>query len=216
MLSVVFDMDGVLFDTQRLYLDAWYEVGRIMGLPDISEVARPCMGMNRNDQRRMVLAHYGDTFDYDRFMELKDEIFNGYLAKGLILKPGVREILTYLKDIGAKVAVASSSRVESVTHHLKETELTGYFSKIIGGDLVEHSKPLPDIYLKACEELGVAPEETYAVEDSYNGVRAAAAAGMKTIMIPDCVPPNDETNAIVYRTMGSLVDFLEYLKEIRS
>ncbi|MCM1308497.1 MAG: HAD family phosphatase, partial [Butyrivibrio sp.] len=117
----------------------------------------------------------------------------------------------FLKEKGARVAIASSSRVEMVQDNLKKTGLTGFFEKIVGGNLVAHSKPNPEIYLKACELLGVNPKESYAVEDSYNGIRAAAAAGMKAVMIPDMQPPTEETNALAYKSFDSLLDFMGWL-----
>lgn len=212
MLSVVFDMDGVLFDTQRLYLLTWYDVGEIMGLSDIKEVAAPCMGMNRNDQKNYLRNHYGKDFDCTTFMEHKDRIFKEYINRGIDLKPGCVEILKYLKSIGAKVALASSSKRESVMHNVTETGVIQYFDQIICGDMVEHSKPSPDIYFKACEALLVEPSKTFAVEDSYNGVRSAVAAGMKTIMIPDVAPPTKELDAIIYARYNSLLEFMDYLR----
>ena len=137
-----------------------------------------------------------------------------YVEKEVPLMKGTKELLEYLKSIGARVAIASSTRRPVIEHHLQLTGLSEYFEKIISGDLVTHSKPAPDIYLMACKELGVEPSDTFAIEDSYNGIRSAAAAGLKTIMIPDMQPYNDEMAGLVHGCHDNLLDFMNYLKTI--
>lgn len=211
MINIVFDMDGVLFDTQKIYCRAWEEAAGVLGIPDIGEPLRRCIGMNRNDQEAILGEFYSKDFPFDDFYREKDLAFDRILSLGVPLMKGTREILEFLKKNGAKVAIASSSRVGMVEDNLKNTGLTGFFDKIVGGNLVTHSKPDPEIYLKACELLGVKPEETFAVEDSYNGIRAASAAGMKVIMVPDVQPPTEETDALIYGKFDSLLDFMNYL-----
>lgn len=215
MLAVVFDMDGILFDTQKIYLKTWLEVGAMLQIPDIEKPAYQCIGRNRHDQHELLQELYQGAFPYDEFYRLKDQVFQGYLERdGVPLMKGTKEILAYLKEVGAKVAIASSSAVSSVEHHIKEHGLEGYFDQIVGGDLVVHSKPSPDIYLKACELLEVEPAATYAVEDSYNGILSAVAAGMKTIMIPDVLPPTEEYDRVIHKRFDTLIDLIEYLKEV--
>lgn len=211
MINIVFDMDGVLFDTQKIYCRAWEEAAGVLGIPDIGEPLRRCIGMNRNDQEAILGEFYSKDFPFDDFYREKDLAFDRILSLGVPLMKGTREILEFLKKNGAKIAIASSSRVGMVEDNLKNTGLTGFFDKIVGGNLVTHSKPDPEIYLKACELLGVKPEETFAVEDSYNGIRAASAAGMKVIMVPDVQPPTEETDALIYGKFDSLLDFMNYL-----
>lgn len=211
MINIVFDMDGVLFDTQKIYCRAWEEAAGVLGIPDIGEPLRRCIGMNRNDQELILKEFYNDKFPYDDFYREKDKAFDAILTRGVPLMKGTREILEFLKKKRARVAIASSSRVGMVEDNLKNTGLTGFFDKIVGGNLVTHSKPNPEIYLKACEMLGVKPEESYAVEDSYNGIRAASAAGMKVIMVPDMQPPTEETDALVYKKFDSLLAFKDWL-----
>lgn len=209
--SVVFDMDGVLFDTQRIYTQTWFEVAQLLHIDDIKEPAYACRGLNRNDQRTYLMDYYHGNFPYDEFFRLKNKIFDGHLEKGIPLKEGTREILQFLKEQGVKTAIASSSRVCSVVDHVEKTGLARYFDKIVGGDTVVHSKPDPEIYLLACRELGVEPSETFAVEDSYNGLYSAIAAGMMTIMIPDTMPPTEELDRKIYRRFNSLLEFRDFL-----
>ncbi len=214
MIAVVFDMDGVLFDTQKIYLKSWIETGVKLEIPNLDKPAFECIGRNRHDQHEILYDFYNGNFDFDEFYKVKDEIFSGHLEKeGVPLMKGTVEILQYLKSINAKVAIASSSSIKSIEHHIQLNKIENYFQKIVGGDLVVHSKPAPDIYLKACELLQVDPVQTYAVEDSYNGVKAAVAAGMKTIMIPDVQPATPEYDAIINKRFDSMLGFLEYLKE---
>lgn len=214
MINIIFDMDGVLFDTQKLYVKAWHEVADILGIPNITEPAYLCIGRSENDQSEVLDKYYPEGFPYEEFKELKRQKLMSYVEKEVPLMKGTKELLEYLKSIGARVAIASSTRRPVIEHHLQLTELSEYFEKIISGDLVTHSKPAPDIYLMACKELGVEPSDTFAIEDSYNGIRSAAAAGLKTIMIPDMQPYNDEMAGLVHGCHDSLLDFMNYLKTI--
>lgn len=214
MINIIFDMDGVLFDTQKLYVKAWHEVADILGIPNITEPAYLCIGRSENDQSEVLDKYYPEGFPYEEFKELKRQKLMSYVEKEVPLMKGTKELLEYLKSIGARVAIASSTRRPVIEHHLQLTGLSKYFEKIISGDLVTHSKPAPDIYLMACKELGVEPSDTFAIEDSYNGIRSAAAAGLKTIMIPDMQPYNDEMAGLVHGCHDNLLDFMNYLKTI--
>ena len=139
--------------------------------------------LNANDCRRIVMEAYGEDFDYPVFREETARWFRNYIEEnGLPIKPGVFELLNWLKESGYKVGLASSTRRESVFSHIEQAGIGDFFMTVVTGDMVEHSKPLPDIYLRACRELEVAPEEAYAIEDSPNGIRSAHAAGMRPIM----------------------------------
>ena len=211
MLSVVFDMDGVLFDTQKVYVRTWEEVAKILHIENFEVPLKLCIGRNRIDQVDILKSHCGEDFPFDEFYELKEQIFNKHIdEEGVPLMKGTKEMLVTLKKLGARVAIASSSRDDVVKHHLEETGLTDYFDIIVGGNQVEHSKPSPDIYLKACEKLSVNPKETFAVEDSYNGIRSAVAAGLKTIMIPDTLPPTKEFDEVLERRFTSLMELADY------
>ncbi len=213
MKSVIFDMDGVLFDTEALCMQAWMEVAAKWGLPDMEKVFPLCIGLNANDSRQVVFDAYGEDFDYPLFREHAGAWFRDYVGKnGIPVKPGVREILEWLKSAGYAVGLASSTKRESVLRHLKHTGLEDYFSVVVGGDMVEHSKPLPDIYLLACERLGVEPGETYAIEDSPNGIRSAHAAGMCPIMVPDIIAPDEEMGRLSYIILKNLVEVRDFLQ----
>lgn len=216
--AVVFDMDGVLFDTERLSCESCFEGAKELGLTVTKEAVYGCFGLNAADctahmMKCMEEYYPGGTFPLAAYRQKHDELFHAKLAKDLPVKKGVRELLDFLKNNGIKIAVASSSRYERVMSNLKRAGITEYFEKVITGDMVEHSKPQPDIYLRACEALGVAPQDAAAVEDSPNGIRSAAAAGMVTVMVPDMVEPTPELEKLYDLKFDSLLGLKEYLKK---
>lgn len=212
--AVVFDMDGILFDTERLSVESWIEVAERMGLPDINKGVYGCIGLNRTDCRIFLKETYGQDFPYDDFREQTAAVFQRKMAKdGLPVMKGAGELLAWLREKGLKVALASSTSHKTVESHLQQAGFTGYFQAVIGGDMVEHSKPQPDIYLKACRLLDVEPANAAAIEDSPNGIRSAYAAGMLPIMVPDLVKPDPEIEKLLYRKCDSLFAVLEFLEK---
>ncbi|MCI8787760.1 MAG: HAD family phosphatase [Lachnospiraceae bacterium] len=212
MKAVVFDMDGVLFDTEIVCMKAWMAVAERRGLSGMEEIFNQVIGLNANDSRLIVLKAYGEDFDYPGFRQEAAEFFQKDIREnGLPVKPGVPEILEWLKGSGYKVGLASSTRSESVLSHLKQAEMEDYFSVVVTGDMIEHSKPRPDIYLLACSRLGVEPEQAYAIEDSPNGVRSAHAAGMWTIMVPDMIAPDEEMRRLSRVILKDMTEVMAYL-----
>ena len=213
--AVVFDMDGVLFDTERLYVEAWKEAAVRMQLPDdqIEKTIHACVGLNNTDTRALFVREYGEDFPFEEYIGLTRELFHETVEKdGLPVKPGVREILEFLKREGYKIALASSTGKKSVISHLQTAEIYEYFAELVTGDMVEHSKPNPEIFRKACEAVGVKPENAIAIEDSYNGIRSAYGAGMKAIMVPDLLMPIPQIEALLYAKCDSLFDVMDLIK----
>ena len=190
--AIVFDMDGVLFDTERLCLRVWKIVGERHGIEGIEEIFPLCIGRTTPDTKRIILGHYGDLDIDPLYEEIREEMQRIIAEEGLPKMPYAEEVLKALKSRGIRMALASSSRYATVCRELKMAGFYEYFETVIGGDMVERGKPSPDIYLKACELLGVKPARAAAVEDSFNGIRAAHGAGMITIMVPDMVSPDEE------------------------
>ena len=194
--AVIFDMDGVIFDSERAVYEGWMELAEKYHFADLEEVYVKCIGVNSKITREIFMGHYGEDFPYD---EYKAEQSRNYHAKydggRLPMKPGIKELLVALKANGYKTAIASSTRTALVEQQMKDAGLRMYFDVIVGGDMVERSKPEPDIFLKAAELLSVSPEQSYVIEDSYNGIRAAYAAKMIPIMVPDMLQPDDEMKA---------------------
>lgn len=192
-IAVVFDMDGVIFDSERLVLECWEKVGEKYHLEGMREAFLPCIGTNDVRTREIVLERYGADFPYDEFRRESSLLYHSIVDQGgLPVKTGVRELLSYLAENDIPIAVASSTRLEVVTQELKQAGLYESFRVVMGGDQLKRSKPDPDIYLMTCKKLDIEPACAYAIEDSYNGIRSAFAAGMKPIMVPDMLPPTDE------------------------
>lgn len=210
--AVVFDMDGVIFDSEKLVIDCWEVVAQRHNIPDIELACRECFGLNRDLTRTKMLERYGADFPYDVYKkEMSDLFHNRYSGGRLPLKPGVVELLSYLKEQGIKIALASSTRSQVVLSELSDAHILPYFDQVICGDMVKKSKPEPDIFLKACEMLEVAPASAYAIEDSYNGIRSAARAGLRPIMVPDLAEPTEEMEQLTEVILPSLIAVKNYL-----
>lgn len=213
MKAVVFDMDGVIFDSEVLVMETWEEVARLHGIPDVKKICWRCLGTNAQTSKKIFLDAYGQDFPYDKYKKEMSTLFHERAAGGkLPQKPGIKEILSFLKDHHIKTAVASSTREQVVRRELEEGGLLPWFDKVICGDMVSRSKPDPDIFLKACEVLKVSPSEAFAIEDSYNGIRSANSAGMRPIMVPDLAPPTEEMEDLAECILPSLLDVIEYIK----
>ncbi len=213
--AVIFDMDGVLFDTQRVYVETWERAALEMNLGDISNVTYACIGRNRNNIEQYLRKSFGDDFAVDEFYSRKDVWFDRIIEeRGTPVKPGVKELLEYLKENEYKIALATSTGQKRAFSHLYSTDLFDYFDIKVTGNMVKCGKPDPEIYLTACKLLRENPKNCFAVEDSYNGVRSASSAGTKTIMIPDMLEANVEMRGLCYCIFDSMNGFLEYLKTL--
>ncbi len=211
--AVVFDMDGVIFDSERLVIECWKEIADKYNVPDIESACHECLGVNSVETRQKFLNRYGQDFPYDEYKKEMSELFHGRYDNGrLPMKAGIVELLQYLKQAGYKVALASSTRSAVVKQELSDAGIMQYFDAVIGGDMVTRSKPQPDIFLKACEELGVVPQVAYAIEDSYNGIRAAAAGKLVPLMVPDLMPPTEEMRGLAKEIFENLLEVKKYLE----
>lgn len=213
--TVIFDMDGVIFDSEILVLQCWREVAERHGIENVDAACHECLGTNSVVSKGIFLKHYGEDFPYDEYKQEMAEIFFSRAAGGkLAKKPGVEELLGYLREHEFKVGLASSTREALVRKELSEGGLIEYFDQIIGGDKVKRSKPEPDIFLEACSRLGSEPEKCYVIEDSYNGIRAAHAAGMHPIMVPDLMEATEEMRGLAEVVLESLKDVRKYFDKI--
>lgn len=212
MKAIVFDMDGVLFDTERVYDQAWRRAAEEMDFAGIDEAVAGCRGLNRRDTAAFFAAHFPD-FDYPAFHQRNHAIMAEMLEDGVPVKLGAYELLSWLKEQEWKIALATSTGRENTMHHLESANMTEYFDVIITGEQVEHGKPAPEIYEMACRDLGTEPAFTYAVEDSPNGIRSASGAKMRVIMVPDQIIPNLELRQMVVTVQKTLLDVREFLEK---
>lgn len=192
MKAVIFDMDGVILDSEWLVIDCWKVIGEKYNIPNVEENCRKCLGVNKEAAERIFLDFYGEDFPHAAYGREASELFHEREKAELKLKPGVVEFLSWLKEQGYSIGLATSTRAVVAKAQLENLGVLFYFDKVVCGDMLKKSKPEPDIYLMACDRLGVSPKESYAIEDSFNGIRSAYSAGMKAIMVPDLIEPDEE------------------------
>ena len=212
MKAVVFDMDGVLFDTESVCMKAWDYAGEVMGVGKAGYMVLKTLGMNADKAVEIIRTEFGAGFDAVKFKQIgKNYSYDYFNTYGVPEKPGLYEILDYLKNKGYKIALASSTSSQSVHHHLKEKDIEKYFDAVICGDMVEISKPEPDIYLKACAQLNENPDNCIAIEDSKNGILSAHRAGLQVIMVPDLWQGEAETDSFLLAKCKSLIEIMSIL-----
>ncbi len=211
--AYIFDLDGVIFDSERAVYNEWKLISKKHGFTNLDEPYMKCIGVNAKTSKRIFLEYYGRDFPYDEYeKEMRQNYHNKYDLGKLPIKTGVIELLKSIKKKGTHIAIASSTQTEIVQGELRDAELLNYFDVIIGGDMVERSKPAPDIFLKAAAILGVVANACCVIEDSYNGIRAASSAGMFSIMIPDMLLPNDEMRNKANLILQSATELLNLVK----
>jgi beta-phosphoglucomutase-like phosphatase (HAD superfamily) len=190
--AVIFDMDGLLFDTERLYGEAILLAAREVGCAMSYDIFLQLVGRSREVNYRFLLEHYGADYPLKALVAAWGRHFVELGAAGLPLKPGSAELLDLLDELRLPRAIATSSSHATVRRHLVSHGLTDRFHGVVAHGDYANGKPAPDPFLKAAERLGVAPGLCLALEDSHNGVRSASAAGMMTVMVPDLIPPTDD------------------------
>ena len=215
--AIVFDMDGLLFDSERIVQRSWEEAGNQLGLEHMGETIYHTLGMNlagRNHYFRNTIAK---DFPCEEFAKQARIWFYKIVnEEGLPMKNGARKLLEYGKVNGYRMAIATSSRKEYALKNLKAAKIYDFFDAGVFGDMVQHAKPDPEIYLKACDSIGADPVNCIALEDAPAGIRAAYAAGMKPIMIPDLVAPTPEIDALLYGTCDTLLGVIGILEKLKS
>lgn len=211
--AIVFDMDGVIFDTETIALRSWQDAADAHGIGDISETAMKCVGRSTVDTLKIFEEAYGDRVSIEQMhVECIQRFKEIVQTEGMPVKKGARELLEYLKASGAKVALASSTSYETVVAELKDADLFKYFRVIVGGDMIKNSKPEPEIYLLACEKLGADPKKSAAIEDSRNGIISASRAGMYPFLVPDIIQPDEEMLKLSHKKFADLFEVKEYLQ----
>lgn len=212
--AVVFDMDGLMFDSERYVQKSWDIAGEILGYGPLGHNIVNTLGTNRRNREIYFKEKYGQDFPFEKFL---DTYRNAYWEmakdKGVPTKKGLHEILEVLKKYHIKMGVATSSSEEHALGNLKREEIDAYFQVVVTGNMIEHGKPEPDIYVEACKRLHVEPGHAIALEDAVNGIRAAHRAGMMPVMIPDIVRDTSAVDEIVFAVYDSLIDFAQELEK---
>ncbi|MEG1884225.1 MAG: HAD family phosphatase [Clostridia bacterium] len=211
---VVFDMDGVLFDTELLMIRCWEQVAEKYAIPDIVTTCRRCIGINRVETNRIFQDRYGTLFDVEKMRQEVDESFENELnTHGMPQKPHAESLLRFLNSAGFHIALATSTVSQQARFELEQANFLQNFEVIIGGEMVAKSKPAPDIFLTACQNLGSSPEETYVIEDSLNGIRAAYAANTIPLMVPDLIEPSAEIRSLCHAVFSDLSEVKNFFKK---
>ena len=211
--GVIFDMDGLMFDTERVSMVMWdRELGK-QGFRYSAEIGNSIRGRNGEAIRRILEETYGPGFDFMQALQgVRADMLQRLEEQGIDVKPGLYPLLDWLEEQKIPMAVASSSRRESVERNCRKAGVLERFQTLVCGDQVTHSKPDPEIFRLAARALGVEPAECLVLEDSFNGVRAGAAGGFVTVMVPDLDAPTPEIEALCTARCSSLQEVLERLK----
>lgn len=213
--TVIFDVDGTLLDTERIYMEGWRQGGALLGYPVPDAALVRTRAVSRAVALPIYQAYCGEDFPYDAVRAHRTRIAEEIIAASTpeqLWKPGVREVLEALRERGCRMAVATSTGLEFTLAHLKQAELLDYFQAVVTGEMVERGKPAPDIFLLAAQRLGSRPEDCAVVGDSPADVFAGFDAGMDVYLIPDQVPANPDTVARSRRVLehlGQLIDAME-------
>ncbi len=213
--AVIFDMDGILIDTERISFNAFKEVLKGYNYEMSEEFYLTMIGRNVKSIKEVMLREYGDSFPFDEIYEKKVKIAVETIDRdGVIIKPGVHELVDYLKDNNYKIAVATSTRKERAHYLLEQIGIKHKVDYIICGDQVINSKPDPEIFLKAAKGLGIEPQNCMVIEDSDAGILAASRAGMKGINVPDMKKPDENMKKLAFKICSSLLDVKTYMESI--
>jgi len=205
MKAVIFDKDGLMFDTEIVFVKAWDYAGEKIGIGKAGYMIFKTLGMHVSMARHIWYGEFGDKYNEQELRKYTREFITNYYEENPIpIKKGLYNLLDYLKNKGYKLAVASSAPRYEVEDHLIKSDTMKYFDVIICGDMVTKSKPDPEIYIKAAELLGEKPEDCCALEDSRSGLHSAYNAGCKPIMVPDIWQCDEETEKILFGKFNDL------------
>lgn len=203
--GVLFDMDGVILDTEKLYTRFWCEAAQSLGYPMTHEMALGMRSLSREVGERRLKEYLGEEVDYQQVRTRRIEMMSAFIEKnGVELKPGVHELLVFLKEKGIKTSIATSSPLDRTKEYLSQVGLADAFDELVSGHMVPHGKPAPDIYIYAANKLGLKPEQCLVLEDSPTGLLAAYRAGCIPVMVPDQDQPDEKTREMAYDVVESL------------
>ena len=212
--AVLFDMDGLVLDTEKLYTRFWQEAACACGYPMTKEQALGMRSLNRGAGLAKMQSYFGPDVDYDFIRQKRIELMDAFVEKeGVTLKPGIHELLAFLKERGIKTAIATSSPMERTVLYLTSVGLQNSFDELVSGYMVEKGKPEPDIYLYAAKKLGAEPRNCMVLEDSPAGILAAHRAGCVPVLVPDQDEPDEETRKLLHAKAESLTGVIALLEE---
>ena len=210
--GVLFDMDGVVIDSERLFTRFWIESAADLGFPMTREQALQLRSLRREQGIEKMEAFFGPAANFDEIRAHRIELMEAHIARyGVDEKPGIRELLALLKEKGIPCAITSSSSVPLIRQHLGSLGIIDGFTALCSGRDVPNGKPAPDIYLAGAAAIGVAPEHCLAIEDSPAGIEAAWRAGCMSVIVPDMDQPGEEILSRAFAKADSLFDVMDLL-----
>ena len=213
--GVIFDMDGLMLDTEKLLLRFWCEAAAEMGYTMKKKHVLSIRSLDAKYAKAKLQGYFGAEFNYQKIRARRKELMNSYIEEhGIETKQGVRELLVFLKEHGYKTSVATATDLERTQRYLKNVDLLQYFDKIVCASMVENGKPEPDIYLRAAKELELLPENCIALEDSPNGILSAYRAGCMPVMVPDLDEPSKETKKLLFGLEENLLKVIDLIKKM--
>ena len=207
--NVVFDMDGLMFDSHKIFTDAWDYAGECVGVGKLGHIVRKTLGYGLEDKKKMWAKEFNNQSKFDQAYKYFESFMSDYFEKGIpSARKGLYILLEFLKNQKVKMAIASNSPKYLVEKNINATNISDCFDAIVCADMVENPKPSPDLYIEACKRISADPKDTFALEDSKTGVISAYLAGCKPIMVPNLCQPDSE----VLKMIVAKYDDLEKVK----
>ena len=209
----IFDMDGLMFDTENLSNQAFYDTADELGIVVDPRMLQEMKGVNKAGCTRIQREYLGEDFDVEYARMVRGKYIDAYIMEhGVPVKKGLEELLHFLKENGYVIVLATSTDEKKARFNLENAGVIRFFDHMVFGNMVQRSKPAPDIFLKAVELSGCSAQECLVLEDSYNGIEAGYAAGCHVVMVPDCLPPNERMEEVTDMILPDLVAVKAWLE----
>lgn len=214
--GIIFDMDGLMVDTEKLLTRFWGEAAAFYGFNMTKEHVLGIRSLAAKYAEPHLKGIFGDDFDYQKVRRKRIDLMNAYIEKnGIEKKKGLDELLDYLASTDLKLAVATATDLQRTKMYLSSINIFDRFDQVICGNMITNGKPAPDIYLTAAKALELAPSECIALEDSPNGIRSAYDAGAMPVMIPDLSQPDEDTKKLLFACCDDLSQVIDVIKRLR-
>lgn len=214
--GVLFDMDGLVLDSEKLFCRFWVEAANDMGFPMTFDHALAMRGLGSSAGAEMIRRCLGPDADYFQIRNRRIRLMNAFVeSHGIEPKPGIRQLLDYLQENHISAAITSSSPLDRIHYYLEPLELADRFDRLCSGHDMPNGKPAPDIYLHGAAVLGLKPEECLALEDAPAGIESAFRAGCSPVIIPDLDQPNEKTLSMCFARADSLTDVIGLLESLK-